>query len=108
MATPAPKTDTPGTQAISLPPAHVAAVPPNATEPQVSKQKQNRHGPRRRRYGGGGPPAVGRREGQFRAAHLVVGPLPNSAAAASLRARFSAARTACRAAKFDGEQIAQQ
>lgn len=51
---------------------------------------------------------MGRREGQFRAAHLIVGPLPKSAAAASLRARFSAARTACRAAKFDGEQIAQQ
>jgi hypothetical protein len=39
---------------------------------------------------------------------LVVGPLPNSAAATGLCAHFSAARTACRAVKFDGEQIAQQ
>ena len=38
---------------------------------------------------------------------LVVGPLPNSAAATSLCAHFTAARTACRSAKFDGEQIAQ-
>jgi hypothetical protein len=39
---------------------------------------------------------------------LIVGPLPNSAAAAGLCTHFSAARTACRAVKFDGEQIAQQ
>jgi len=39
---------------------------------------------------------------------LVVGPLPNSAAATSLCAHFLAARTACRSAKFDGEQIAQR
>jgi hypothetical protein len=35
-----------------------------------------------------------------------LAPSPNSAAAAGLCARFSAARTACRAVKFDGEQIA--
>jgi hypothetical protein len=39
---------------------------------------------------------------------LVVGPLPSSAAASGLCAHFAAARTACRAVKFDGEQIAQQ
>jgi len=39
--------------------------------------------------------------------HLVVGPLPNSVAAASLCAHFTAARTACKPVKFDGEQIAQ-
>lgn len=39
---------------------------------------------------------------------LVVGPLPNSAAASSLCAHFTAARTACRSAKFDGEQIVQR
>jgi hypothetical protein len=39
---------------------------------------------------------------------LIVGPLPNSTAAAGLCAHFSAARTACRAVKFDGEQITQQ
>jgi hypothetical protein len=39
---------------------------------------------------------------------LVVGPLPSSAAASGLCAHFAAARTTCRAVKFDGEQIAQQ
>ncbi|MGA7532111.1 MAG: hypothetical protein WBW27_09485, partial [Pseudolabrys sp.] len=39
---------------------------------------------------------------------LVVGPLPNSVAASGLCAHFSAARTACRPVKFDGEPIAQQ
>jgi uncharacterized membrane protein len=39
---------------------------------------------------------------------LTVGPLPNSAAATGLCAHFAAARTACRAVKFEGEQIAQQ
>ena len=39
---------------------------------------------------------------------LVVGPLPNSAAATGLCAHYIAARTACRAVKFEGEQIAQQ
>ncbi|MGA7516473.1 MAG: hypothetical protein WBW28_05815 [Pseudolabrys sp.] len=38
---------------------------------------------------------------------LIVGPLPNSAAATGLCAHFVAARTACRAVKFEGEQIAQ-
>jgi hypothetical protein len=37
---------------------------------------------------------------------LLVGPLPNAAAAAQLCARFAAARVTCRPAKFDGEQIA--
>lgn len=39
---------------------------------------------------------------------LIVGPLPNSAAATGLCAHFVAARTPCRAVKFEGEQIAQQ
>ena len=39
---------------------------------------------------------------------LVVGPLPNGAAASSLCAHFIAARTACHSAKFDGEQILQR
>jgi hypothetical protein len=38
---------------------------------------------------------------------LVVGPLPNSLAATGLCAHFAAARTPCRAARYDGEQIAQ-
>lgn len=39
---------------------------------------------------------------------LVVGPLPNSPSATGLCAHFSAAHTACKAVKFDGEQIAQR
>jgi hypothetical protein len=39
---------------------------------------------------------------------LVVGPLPNSAAASGLCAHFSAARTTCRAVKFDGDPILPQ
>jgi len=39
---------------------------------------------------------------------LIVGPLPNSAAATGLCAHFVAARTPCRAVRFEGEQIAQQ
>lgn len=39
---------------------------------------------------------------------LVVGPLPNSPVAAGLCAHFNAAHTACRPAKFHGEQIAQR
>ena len=39
---------------------------------------------------------------------LVVGPLPNSPAATGLCAHFAAARTACKSAKFDGEQIAER
>jgi hypothetical protein len=37
---------------------------------------------------------------------LIVGPLPNSAAATGLCAYFVAARTPCRAVRFEGEQIA--
>jgi hypothetical protein len=37
---------------------------------------------------------------------LVVGPVPNGAAAARLCARFAAARVTCRPAKFAGDQLA--
>lgn len=39
---------------------------------------------------------------------LVVGPLPNNAAASGLCAHFAAARTTCRAVKFDGDPILSQ
>jgi hypothetical protein len=39
---------------------------------------------------------------------LVVGPLPNGPAATGLCAHFSAAHTACRAVRFEGEQITQR
>ena len=39
---------------------------------------------------------------------LLVGPLPNIAAANQLCARFAAARVTCRPVKFDGQRLAQQ
>jgi hypothetical protein len=39
---------------------------------------------------------------------LVAGPLPNSPAATGLCAHFNAAHTACKAVKFEGEEIAQR
>jgi hypothetical protein len=39
---------------------------------------------------------------------LVVGPLPNVAAAMGICARFAAARAACLPAGFEGEQLAQR
>ncbi len=39
---------------------------------------------------------------------LIVGPLPNGAAAAQICARFAASRVTCRTTKFIGEQLVQQ
>jgi len=121
---PAPKE---AAQATPLPPTRVAAV--STSEPEPATQKQNEFG---LDLGGGatmdsvrqrwttvkanfGPLLSGMyplaaRDHRAGAAgyRLVVGPLPNSAAATGLCAHFTAARTPCRAAKFDGEQIAQQ
>ena len=122
----APKPDTPSTEKIPLPPTRLAAAPPNEQEQQAASQSE---------FGldlGGATTVDGVRQrwitvkanfgpllsGMFPLAarehrpgstgyRLVVGPLPNSAAASGLCVHFSAARTACRAAKFDGEQIAQ-
>ena len=126
-ALPAPKADRAPPQAIPLPPARIATVSITGPDPPAAKQDD---------FGldlGGGATidAVRQRWSTVKAnfgpllsgmhplaAHdqrpgapgyrLVVGPLPNSVAAAGLCAHFSAARTACRAVKFDGEQIAQQ
>jgi hypothetical protein len=125
--TPAPKPETPTTQAIQPPQARFATAPTGDPEPPVLKQSD---------FGldlGGGPTIEAVRQrwitvkanfgpllsGMHPLAardhrpgatgyRLVVGPLPNSAAASGLCAHFAAARTACRAVKFDGEQIAQQ
>ena len=51
--------------------------------------------------------ATERRQGKT-GYRLVVGPLPNSPAAAGLCAHFNAAHTPCRAVKFEGEQLAQR
>ena len=124
--TAAPKPDTATTEKIPLPPTRLAAAPPNEQEQQAASQGE---------FGldlGGATTVDGVRQrwitvkanfgpllsGMFPLAarehrpgstgyRLVVGPLPNSAAASGLCVHFSAARTACRAAKFDGEQIAQ-
>jgi hypothetical protein len=126
-APPAPKADRAPPQAVPLPPARVATVSITGPDPTAARQDE---------FGldlGGGASieAVRQRWSTVKAnfgpllsgmhplaAHdqrpgatgyrLVVGPLPNSVAASGLCAHFSAARTACRAVKFDGEQITQQ
>jgi hypothetical protein len=126
-APPAPKADRTPPQAVPLPPARVATVSITGPDPPAARQDE---------FGldlGGGASieAVRQRWSTVKAnfgpllsgmhplaAHdqrpgatgyrLVVGPLPNSVAASGLCAHFSAARTACRAVKFDGEQITQQ
>jgi hypothetical protein len=113
-------------QPASLPPARIAAV---ASEPEPIPQKQSEFG---LDLGGGAtmdnirqrwttvkanfgpllsgmyPVAAHDHRAGATGYRLVVGPLPNSAAATGLCAHFTAARTTCRAVKFDGEQIAQQ
>jgi len=126
-AAPAPKADRAPPPAVPLPPARVATVSITGPDPTAARQDE---------FGldlGGGASieAVRQRWSTVKAnfgpllsgmhplaAHdqrpgatgyrLVVGPLPNSVAASGLCAHFSAARTACRAVKFDGEQITQQ
>ena len=114
-------------QAVPLPPARVATVSITGPDPPAAKQDDFGLD-----LGGGGTiDAVRQRWSTVKAnfgpllsgmhplaAHdqrpgvpgyrLVVGPLPNSVAASGLCAHFSAARTACRPVKFDGEPIAQQ
>jgi len=133
-APPAPKADRAPPQAVPLPPARIATVSitgpdPPAAKPDPPAAKQDDFG---LDLGGGATiDAVRQRWSTVKAnfgpllsgmhplaAHdprpgapgyrLVVGPLPNSVAATGLCAHFSAARTACRAVKFDGEPIAQQ
>lgn len=126
-APPAPKADRAPPQAVPLPPARIATVSITGPDPPAAKQDD---------FGldlGGGATidAVRQRWSTVKAnfgpllsgmhplaAHdqrpgapgyrLVVGPLPNSVAASGLCAHLSAARTACRPVKFDGEPIAQQ
>ena len=122
-----PKADRAPTQAVPLPPARVATVSITGPDPPAAKQDDFGLD-----LGGGGTiDAVRQRWSTVKAnfgpllsgmhplaAHdqrpgaagyrLVVGPLPNSVAASGLCAHFSAARTACRPVKFDGEPIAQQ
>jgi hypothetical protein len=123
--TPLAQTATPAAEPVPLPPVRVAAAP--ASDPTAEP-------PRKPELGidiGGAPnmavlsarwAAVKANFGPLLtglhplAAHnprpgatdvrLVVGPLPNAAAAAQLCTRFIAARVNCRSAKFDGETLA--
>jgi hypothetical protein len=126
IATLAIRPDTPSTDAVPLPPPRVAAAPlveseasaPNPTEfgldlggaPTVDGIRQRwttvkaSFGPL---LSGMYPLAARERRAGATGYRLVVGPLPNSMAATGLCAHFAAARTPCRAAKYDGEQIAQ-
>lgn len=124
---PAPKIEPSTTGAIPLPQARLAAALPTETETPAGQNQSEFgldlggattiDGVRQRwisvkaNFGpllsGMHPLAAHERRpgGGYR---LVVGPLPNTAAATGLCAHFAAARTACRAVKFDGEQIAQR
>jgi hypothetical protein len=91
-------------------------MPANAVEPQVSKQNEfgldlgggatvgvrQRWATAKANFGSllsGMDPCAAREHRPGKTGYrLVVGPLPNSAAAAGLGAHFSAARTACHAA----------
>jgi hypothetical protein len=124
---PAPKADRAPTQIIPLPPARVATVSITGPDPPAAKQDDFaldlgggstidavRHrwttvkasfGPL---LGGMHPLAAQDPRPGTTGYRLVVGPLPNSVAATGLCAHFTAARTACRVVKFDGEQFSQQ
>ena len=126
IATLAIRPDTPSADAVPLPPPRVAAVSP--AESEVSATNPTEFGldlggaatidgihqrwiTVKASFGpllsGMYPLAARERRSGATGYRLVVGPLPNSMAATGLCAHFAAARTPCRAAKYDGEQIAQ-
>lgn len=123
----APKGDRASPQAVPLPPARVATVSITGPDPPAAKQDdfgldlgsgatidavRQRWNTVKANFGpllsGMHPLAAHDQRPGAPGYRLVVGPLPNSVAASGLCAHFSAARTACRAVKFDGEPIAQQ
>jgi len=126
-AAPAPKADRAPPPAVPLPPARVATVSITGPDPPAARQDdfgldlgggasidavRQRWSTVKANFGpllsGMHPLAAHDRRPGATGYRLVVGPLPNSVAASGLCAHFSAARTACRAVKFDGEQITQQ
>ena len=126
-AAPAPKADRAPPQAVPLPPARVATVSITGPDPPAARQDdfgldlgggasidavRQRWSTVKANFGpllsGMHPLAAHDQRPGATGYRLVVGPLPNSVAASGLCAHFSAARTACRAVKFDGEQITQQ
>jgi hypothetical protein len=126
---PSPQTAAPTAEPVPLPPTRVASAP--ASEPGTERPR-----PAKVEFGvdiGGAPSlevlnlrwaAVKANFGPLLnglhplAAHnrrpgstdyrLLVGPLPNAAAASQLCARFVAARVTCRTSRFDGEQFVQR
>jgi len=126
-AAPAPKADRAPPPAVPLPPARVATVSITGPDPPAARQDdfgldlgggasidavRQRWSTVKANFGpllsGMHPLAAHDQRRGATGYRLVVGPLPNSVAASGLCAHFSAARTACRAVKFDGEQITQQ
>jgi hypothetical protein len=126
-AAPAPKADRAPPPAVPLPPARVATVSITGPDPPAARQDdfgldlgggasidavRQRWSTVKANFGpllsGMHPLAAHDQRPGAAGYRLVVGPLPNSVAASGLCAHFSAARTACRAVKFDGEQITQQ
>jgi hypothetical protein len=121
-----PMADAPTTEPVPLPPARVAAAAPSEAASSPANQTEfgldlgtaaTLDGVRERwnkvkaNFGpmlSGMYPLAARdpRPGST-GYRLVVGPLPNSVAATGLCAHFTAARTACRSVKFNGEDIAQ-
>lgn len=125
-ATPPSKADTVTTQSIPLSQARVAAAPAADADSLPAKQSEfgldlgggatidnvrQRWTTVKAHFGpllsGMYPLAVRDPRPASTGYRLVVGPLPNSVAAAGLCAHFAAARTACKAVRFDGEQITQ-
>lgn len=127
-AAPASRTDAPTAAAVPLPPTRVASVATDEPAPAQPVTNQNEFGLDlggaatldgvRQRWttvkanfgpllSGMYPLAAREHRPGATGYRLVVGPLPNSPAAAALCAHFTAARTACRSVKFDGEQIAE-
>ncbi len=120
------KPDASNTASVPMPPTRVAAVAPSEPPPPASTQTEfgldlggaaTLDGVRQRwitvkaNFGpllsGMYPLAAREHRAGASGYRLVVGPLPNSPAATGLCAHFAAARTACKSAKFDGEQIAE-
>lgn len=124
-----PRLQSDGTEPVPLPPTRVAVAPaavdPPAPPPPVKNEvgidlgsapnmdvlrlrwaavKAN-YGPL---LGGLSPLAVPVHRGNVTEIRLVVGPLPNLAAARALCVRFAEARVGCRTARFDGQKLAQQ
>jgi hypothetical protein len=111
---------------VPMPPARVAAMPPQEPPPEAPKKPEigvdiggapnmdvlnMRWTAVKANFGpllnGLHPLAAHVKRQNATDLRLLVGPLPNIAAANQLCTRFAAARVTCRPTKFDGEQIAQ-